>query len=44
MKRIRSWLMRKLIVRIFAEVSTTTFAEKEASTITLFDAAKHYSA
>lgn len=44
MRRLKNWLMRKLVVRIFAEVSTTTCANKVADTITLFDAAKHYGA
>lgn len=42
MKRLRRWFMRKLIVRIFAEVSTRTFAHKDACEITLFDAHEHY--
>ncbi len=34
--------MRWILVKIFAEVSTTTFRDKEAGSITLFDAAEHY--
>lgn len=42
-KRLKNWFFRKMIIRIFAEVSTTTCADKIASTITLFDALNHYS-
>lgn len=34
--------MRWLIVRIFAEVSTKGYPNKEAGAITLFDAAEYY--
>lgn len=34
--------MRSLLIRIFAEVSTSSCASKEAGTITLFDACRHY--
>lgn len=30
------------LIKIFAEVSTTTYSYKEAGTITLFDALNHY--
>lgn len=36
--------MSWVIVKIFSEVSTTTFSSKEAGSITIFDAAKHYGA
>lgn len=31
-----------MVVKIFAEVSTSTFAHKEAGAITFFDAMEHY--
>lgn len=40
---MRNWFYRKLLVRIFGEVSTKTFREKEAGAITLFDAYEHFS-
>lgn len=42
MKRIYNYIMYRLVIRIFADVSTSTFAHKEAGRITLFDAAEHY--
>lgn len=44
MKKLRNWIVRKILVRIFSEVSTTSCASKEAGTITIFDACRHYGA
>lgn len=43
MKTIKNWLIRKLIIRVFAKTSTSkTFENKEAGAITLFDAYEVY--
>jgi len=42
MSKIKNYIMSKLLVKIFNEVSTTSCSNKCASSITLFDAMKHY--
>jgi hypothetical protein len=42
MKELRKFIFRKILIKIFAEVSTTTFAKKNAPDITIFDAISHY--
>lgn len=41
-KRIRNFFFKKVLIKIFSEVSTSSCSNKIASTITIFDALDHY--